>query len=260
MITRRNFIRGLVGAGLAGATVRLWGDTDVFPEGCVVRRVTVPAPAGWRGKTALFITDVHFNHGFGAAETRVLSDMVRTRCADLVLMGGDFAHTPDTDLTDFFSHWSPGCPTLFAPGNHDLNGDTHGRILFQAAEGGMTVLCNQAESWNGITFVGLPSALRWSQDLSLLGGAGLNIVLGHEPDVWDRYTQPDLLHLAGHTHGGQICPLGQAMVLPALGQKYPRGDFSLPGNRKLVVSAGIGCVGMPVRLNCPPEIIQLDFA
>jgi len=45
----------------------------------------------------------------------------------------------------------------------------------------------------------------------------------------------------------------QAVVLPALGQKYPRGDFSLPGNRKLMVSAGIGCVGMPVRLNCRPK-------
>src|SRR5580693_7353490 len=106
----------------------------------------------------------------------------------------------------------------------------------------MTVLCNAAETWNGITFIGLPSALKMRQRRSLLQASGLKVVLGHEPDMWDRYDQSDLWHLAGHTHGGQIRFFGRPLSLPTLGRKYPLGVFSKARNNSLIVSAGIGCV------------------
>jgi hypothetical protein len=115
------------------------------------------------------------------------------------------------------------------------------------------------ETWNGLVFVGFPSALRTRQQLSLLQTSGLKIVLGHEPDMWDRYTQPDLIQLAGHTHGGLVRLGGSPLYLPTLGRKYPRGDFSGEPNRSLIVSAGIGYTDVPVRINCPPEIIKLEF-
>jgi hypothetical protein len=41
--------------------------------------------------------------------------------------------------------------------------------------------------------------------------------------------------------------------LPAGGQKYVEGHFRF--NRlQLYVNRGIGTVGLPFRLNCPPEI------
>lgn len=259
MISRRKFIRTLLGAGVAGAGLELWSECAVFPDTCIVRPVRIPAPAGWAGKTALFVTDLHYGHFFGPEETAALSARMRAQRPDLVLMGGDLAHRPDADIGGFLAHWSPGCPTVFAPGNHDMVGATGGRIVGQARAGGLIVLDNAVEAWNGLTLIGLPSALCASQERSLLDARGWKIVLGHEPDVWDGYAPPDLLHLAGHTHGGQICPLGRALVLPTLGRKYPHGEFSRPGNRALIVSAGIGCVAVPLRLNCPPEIVRLEF-
>jgi predicted MPP superfamily phosphohydrolase len=41
--------------------------------------------------------------------------------------------------------------------------------------------------------------------------------------------------------------------LPPLGKLYPEGLFHL-GNSQLYVNRGIGTVGIPFRLNCPPEI------
>ena len=115
------------------------------------------------------------------------------------------------------------------------------------------------ETSRDLTFIGFPSALRRSQDQALLNTPGMKIVLGHEPDMWDLYPQDDLLHLAGHTHGGQVRFFGEALCLPCLGHKYPLGEYTGARNRSLVVSAGIGCTGVPARINCPPEIVRLEF-
>jgi predicted MPP superfamily phosphohydrolase len=260
MISRRKFIGGLLGAGLGGPVLlKLWANETPFPEACGVRSVKIPTPGGWAGKTALFVTDIHYGYFFGPAETTALNRMVIKQKPDLVLMGGDLAQTPRTDLSGFFSRWSPGCPTFFAPGNHDTTTEFAGNILSQARAAGLVVLDNRVEAWDGIVFVGFPSALRERQQLSLLQSSGLKIVLGHEPDMWDQYRQSDLIQLAGHTHGGLIRLGGSPLYLPTLGRKYSSGEFSGESNRSLIVSAGVGYTDVPVRINCPPEIIKLEF-
>jgi len=258
MISRRKFL-GLLGAGATAASLGVWTRGEIFPSGCCIRPEKIPGPSGWAGKTALFLTDVHHGFCFGPAEAAALCAMVRGQRPDIVLMGGDLAEGPGLDLSEFFQHWAPGCPTLFAPGNHDMSTAAEGGVLAQARTAGIIVLNNRVETWNGLAFVGFPSALRVGQRFSLLHRPGFKVVLGHEPDMWDSYVARDLLHLAGHTHGGQVRPLGQSILLPALGKKYVRGKFSGDGNRTLIVSSGIGCVDVPVRINCPPEIIRLEF-
>jgi predicted MPP superfamily phosphohydrolase len=59
---------------------------------------------------------------------------------------------------------------------------------------------------------------------------------------------------SGHTHGGQVrFPFLGAMHLPEGGRKYVEGLFHI-GHLQLYVNRGIGAVGLPFRLNCPPEI------
>lgn len=259
MITRRQFMGGLLGLG-AGGALELWRRDTPFPDACRVRRFRIPGPAGWAGRRVVFVTDTHYGFHFGPAEAAVLNAAVRAERPDLVAMGGDLAETPDTDLGGFFSHWAPGCPTVFAPGNHDIGRGGRGTVLEQARRAGWIVLSNQREAWDGLTVVGLPSALQERQDLRLLRGQGMKLVLAHEPDRWDLFTEPDLVQLAGHTHGGQIRLLGRALCLPELGRKYPLGRFTAGTGRNLLVSAGIGCVEIHARLNCPPELVALDFA
>ena len=67
------------------------------------------------------------------------------------------------------------------------------------------------------------------------------------------------LMLSGHTHGGQVrLPLLGAMDLPTMGRKYVEGLFQLQ-NMQLYVNRGIGTVGLPFRLNCPPEITSITL-
>jgi hypothetical protein len=44
-----------------------------------------------------------------------------------------------------------------------------------------------------------------------------------------------------------------ALKVPDGGRKYVQGLFRL-GQMQLYVNRGIGTVGLPFRLNCPPEI------
>jgi uncharacterized protein len=85
------------------------------------------------------------------------------------------------------------------------------------------------------------------------------ILLAHAPDYADEVLarpegQAVALMLSGHTHGGQIClPWIGPVALPQLGRKYVEGWFRF-GRMQLYVNRGIGAVGLPFRLNCPPEI------
>ena len=48
------------------------------------------------------------------------------------------------------------------------------------------------------------------------------------------------------------------MGLPTYGRLYPEGLY-LVGSSQLYVNRGIGTVGLPMRLNCPPEITVLTL-
>jgi uncharacterized protein len=85
------------------------------------------------------------------------------------------------------------------------------------------------------------------------------ILMCHAPDYVDTLlTHPagravDWM-LSGHTHGGQVrLPLLGALELPELGRKYIEGLFRL-GRLQLYVNRGVGTVGVPFRLLCPPEV------
>lgn len=94
----------------------------------------------------------------------------------------------------------------------------------------------------------------------------LLVVLSHIPDLhaelMPRYKYD--LHLAGHTHGGQISVpfFGPPLTLSSLPRETARGTTQLFGPR-LHVSAGIGMEGglaPRIRFLCPPEICVLELA
>lgn len=62
----------------------------------------------------------------------------------------------------------------------------------------------------------------------------------------------------GHTHGGQMrLPLIGAIIIPS-GRRYDVGHFVVDGLH-LWVSAGVGADEPPLRIYCPPELVEVDF-
>jgi predicted MPP superfamily phosphohydrolase len=84
------------------------------------------------------------------------------------------------------------------------------------------------------------------------------ILLAHEPDVFPRVPDRVALTLSGHTHGGQVRLLGYSPMVPSrYGNRYAYGHV-VEDNRHLIVSGGLGCSILPVRIGCPPEIVVVD--
>lgn len=87
----------------------------------------------------------------------------------------------------------------------------------------------------------------------------VRLVASHEPDLSPELDGRGIdLHLAGHTHGGQLALpfLGPPMTLSTLPRRFARGLHRL-GDHALHVSAGIGMEGNHaprIRFLCPPAI------
>jgi len=90
--------------------------------------------------------------------------------------------------------------------------------------------------------------------------AGTRIVLMHSPEALHSLGDRDFdLALCGHTHGGQVAwPSGRPVLIPGgeLNRRYASGLFHLSerDSRKMLVSRGVGCSTLPVRLFAKPEV------
>ena len=86
------------------------------------------------------------------------------------------------------------------------------------------------------------------------------ILLVHEPDIFTQVPERVSLTLAGHTHGGQIrLPLVPPVWAPSeYGARFAYGHIVERG-RHLIVSGGLGCSKVPLRLGVPPEILRIEL-
>ena len=86
------------------------------------------------------------------------------------------------------------------------------------------------------------------------------ILLAHEPDIFPRVPSRVSLTLSGHTHGGQVRMFGYSPMVPSrYGNRFAYGHI-VEDDRHLVVSGGLGCSILPVRIGVPPEIVMVDVA
>lgn len=188
---------------------------------------------------------------------------------DALLLGGDYvsfrARYIDA-LRGFLQAARAPLGTYAAIGNHDI---WNGRAPVEAAlrEAGIDVLVNRSVmlpapfgtvSICGIDdpWTGQPSA---SATFAGAEGAAVRIFLTHSPDGvtlldGQRYDAA----FAGHTHNGQIAtPSGRPLFRPGGpgSREYSYGRYDIPGNGPLFVSCGVGCSGIPLRLNADPELL-----
>jgi uncharacterized protein len=62
------------------------------------------------------------------------------------------------------------------------------------------------------------------------------------------------LMLSGHTHGGQVRAFGWSPMVPSrYGNRFAYGHVR--ERCDLIISGGLGCSIVPVRLGVPPEVV-----
>ncbi|GAC1364661.1 MAG: metallophosphoesterase [Acidobacteriaceae bacterium] len=271
--SRRAFLTG--SAALAAGMVLYSGEVARHEIETTQRTISLAdLPSGFHGLRVVQLSDIHLDE---YTEPFFLEDVVKRVNAlapDIVLLTGDFITRGS--LTFVASNHAVGrcagilqtlvCPERYAVlGNHDV---TVGAALVTSAlqSHGVPVLNNRfvklVRGGDPLYLAGTADPGTDLPDLNLAippQPGGPVILMAHAPDYADvvaahpRGSDVSFM-LSGHSHGGQIrLPFVGPVVLPPMGRKYVEGPYQL-GRMQLYVNRGIGTVGLPFRLNCPPEI------
>lgn len=277
-LTRRSFI-GLSAASLGG--VALYAGEIARHELSVEQHTLRLSrlPHAFRGMRIVQISDFHYAEYTEAWFLRDVVRQVNRLQPDMVLLTGDFISTGPFSYPFARRHMPEcaailseiQCPLRYASlGNHDM---AIGRdyVIDPLREHGIPVLLNQAialeRQGQRLWVAGLGSACFGDADpaaaipSATLTGKEPVIVMAHEPDILPEVARYNAdVMLSGHTHGGQVrLPLLPPLYLPPFGEHYAQGFFRR-GPTQLYVNRGIGAVGVPFRLNCPPEITLFTLA
>jgi hypothetical protein len=237
----------------------------------VVRTARVPAagwPAGEPPLRLLLLSDVHVG-GPDMPPARVgrIVAQINRLAPDIVLIAGDMV-TDKRLATRYYSHdeaiaplagLRPRLATIAVLGNHDHWRDAAAaRRAF--ARAGIRLLENQAVQVGPVGVGGLDDDFTGRADLPATLAAlrllkGPKLILSHSPDPFARPAPDVFLMLAGHTHCGQIAPplIGPLSTMSDYGDLYACG-LVREGGRTLVVTAGLGTSGIPLRLGAVPDM------
>jgi predicted MPP superfamily phosphohydrolase len=236
-------------------------------------------PAAFQNFRIVQISDIHYDEftepSFMARVIAQIDDLA----PDLVLLTGDFvsfgplgrsfalgAMERCAEQLSFIS-----CPERYAVmGNHDsvLGAPTIRPIL---AAVGIPLLVNEyvpiERAGQRLWLSGIHDPVTHVPNLHTAipdRPDGPVLLMSHGPDYADsvlvhpRGRFVDLM-ISGHTHGGQVrIPFLPPFHLPDGGRKYVEGLFRFD-RMQLYVNRGIGTTGLPLRLNCPPEITLLTL-
>jgi uncharacterized protein len=265
---RKLALRALDGALLGGAIAYVsyrWGAHGVLQV--TPHEIELPANAPLTEPlTMAFASDFHAGPTtHPEIFTRLVNELIH-HAPDVLLLGGDYVSCRAeylSALLPVLTRYQPPLGAYAILGNHDVWADA-ASIRRQLDAAGIRVLVNGHQTlpspFNQVSICGVDDPWVGKPDLAraFQGAAPIRIFLTHSPDALllldgERFD----LALAGHTHGGQIAlPNGTPVVSVGgpLARTYVRGRFELPDNGPLIVSRGVGCSNIPLRLNADPEL------
>ena len=225
----------------------------------------VDRPSGAPPLRIAFASDFHAG---ATTDRRVLEAAcaaIAEERPDLLLLGGDFV----TTRAGYIDQLAPLLAEIPAPlgkfgvfGNHDVRANV-GLLRRRLESAGVRVLENEVvtlpDPHRDISLLGLDDPIWGQPEYREMPGGAVRLVLMHAPDglitIGDRHFD---LALCGHTHGGQITIGGVKPYMPhgKLSRDFAAGLYRLgpDGERALVVSHGVGCSTIPIRLGPRPQV------
>ncbi len=245
-----------------------------------------------------FVSDLHADTRFMPADRiKQVVKITNELGADLIVLGGDYLTQDNWRMTplpldetiDLLRGLSAPLGVAAIMGNHDwwdepttqsgeLPTPPSVELMLQA---GFKVLRNEVLTLDhptGVWIGGLDSQMAYERKGTPHEGADdlaktiaeasderFNLLLAHEPDIFASLAEmtprcPVDLVMSGHTHGGQIRFFGARPVVPsAYGAKYAYGHHHEDG-RDLIVSGGLGCSSIPLRLGIIPEVVLVTLS
>lgn len=261
---RLSFLAAALLLGLAALALFMFLEARSAP---IVRRAEVALPGLAQPVRAVLISDIHIGTPAMDADRldRIVAQINALR-PDLVAIAGDFifGHDPNgaarrgAAMVGPLSRLRPRLGTVAVLGNHDYWTGAPA-VRAELARAHVTLLENQAVRLGPLAIGGISDAFSGHDDAraTLRAARALRrpiLLLTHDPDI-----APDLpgdaMLLAGHTHCGQAMVFGLRVTpeVSRYGARYRCGVVR-EGERTVIVTAGLGTSGVPLRIGAPPDL------
>ncbi len=286
---KRGIIWGILAiAAIWAAAVGFWFE----PRSLTLTELDVQVPS-WPANTAplrvVLLSDLHIDEAHMTPErVRDIARRVKALNPDVVLLAGDyiggnvfkgrkeFGARPmrsakeialDEEGLRTLGAFEARYGTYAIMGNHDCwwDCDTVRQVL---ATTPVHFLENQAariERPEGDVWIaGIEDGQTQTPDFPATAAqippGAATLTLTHNPGLFDWESDHAPILLAGHTHAGQVrLPLIGSIVQVSRHTEDTADGFEVINGRILIVSRGLGSSGIPVRFNCPPQIMLLTI-
>ncbi len=233
-------------------------------------------PPELSGFTIALVSDIHSGLNMMKSEMDEYVTIVNSLGCELVLVTGDFVNSQTEEVYPFaeaFSNLKAPQGVFGVMGNHDYFAPRPDIVAREVNDCGVRLLLNEnvivhknGKSFYliGIDDVGNPKRADAAMDIAL-AATSLKIpklMMIHRPYFLEQVAERNIdFVMSGHTHGGQVvlAKFGNTTIAPAaLASRYIWGKYTI-GKTLMYVNRGIGTVGLPIRLNCPPEITKITL-
>lgn len=228
-------------------------------------------PSILEGFQILHISDLHIDGVDGLTEA--LEGLLSTLNPDLCVITGDYRFEDDGPCEEVYPRMRSIISSISAKhgifgilGNHDAS-----EIAFELENMGVQMLINEAAEikagrGSSLWLAGIDDNHAYECDdlpgaMSSIPLDAFKILLAHTPELYSEACQRGVdLYLCGHTHAGQIRfpMIGPVRYNANCPRAYAQGYWT-HGGMQGYTSAGTGCSSLPVRLNCPPELILIEL-
>jgi hypothetical protein len=272
---RRQLIQGVAAAAISAPVAVTAFGALIERTRFHVKEVDFPVPGlapDFEGLRIAQLSDFHVSPYLSVKDAARTVDMANELRPHLTLVTGDLISETGDPLDATIAEIArlrADMGVLGCLGNHEAYVGCEDYVTSECARRGIDFLRlenRQLRRGGGVlNIAGVDFQSFRHRDTYLAGADKLvvpgmpNLLMSHNPDVFPVAVRQGYdAVISGHTHAGQVTVeiLNQTLNVVRFFTPYVAGLYRLNG-RSCYVTAGIGTIGMPVRLGAPPEITLL---
>lgn len=230
-----------------------------------------------QGYKIALIADLHFGTTINEENLKKYCNEIESKKPDLVVLCGDIVDEKTTrvqmeNAIKILGSIKSTYGTFYVYGNHDKSTYTskpnfsEQQLKNQLVTNGIHVFEDEVYNINhDLTIIGrkdkgFSSGIKRKTSEELLKNADTNnflLLLDHQPSELKENSSAGIdLQLSGHTHGGQIWPVG--LISDKLGFGQINYGYKNIGTYQIIVTSGIGGWGYPIRTGHHSEYVVVD--
>jgi len=228
-------------------------------ERIVVKKITLPGENITRDYQFVHITDLH--HGStGTPHLERVVEKIRPLNPEFMVITGDFIDENFVDSESISAFNTLDFPQYLITGNHEyyLHENKVSSVL---AGSSIQLIDHERITYQELDIIGVNELATVDETLTSVGGLSpdqYSILLDHQPktdEVHRAASYGTHLMLSGHTHKGQLWPMG---ILLRLQFKYLAGLYQID-DMFLYVNQGTGTLGPKMRFGTANEITVITL-